>query len=248
MTTLIRHRMMQALTGVMAATVLTAGAGAQTPNFVSRDAADVPTIKGAPFSGDSVITLKLSQYDGTKIERKVSGKYYRDSEGRVRREQVIVGLGLMTPTGDGQRIVNIVDPVAGFVYTMIGDQREAQRLPIVKVATPTEVGAEPVGPIGVDVAKKVESLGTRQIDGVSATGTKTTLTIPPGLMGNERPVDVVEERWESPELKLVLLSRQHNPVSGEVEYRMTNIRRAEPAADLFKVPAGYKIVDVTKGP
>ena len=68
-------------------------------------------------------------------------------------------------------------------------------------------------------------------------------------MGDPPPiVEVVEERWESAELKLVLLSRQHNPVSGETQYRMTNIRRAEPAADLFKVPAGYKIIDITRGP
>ena len=243
---IIHRRIMQALTGVAAATVLTAGVGAQTANFVSRDAADVPTIKGAPFSGDAVITLKLSQYDGTKIERSVTGKYYRDSEGRVRREQLVVGLGQMMPNKDSQGIVTIVDPVAGFVYTIVGGQREVQRLPIVKVAVPTDMGA--AGPIGVEVGQKAEPLGTRQIEGVSATGTKTTLTIPPGLMGNERPVDVVEERWVSPELKLVLLSRQHNPFSGETEYRMANIRRAEPAAELFKVPAGYKIVDITRAP
>ena len=113
MTTFIHRRMMQALTGVMAATALTAGAGAQTPNFVGRDAADVPTIKGAPFSGDAVITLKLAQYDGTKIERNVTGRYYRDSEGRVRREQVIIGLGLMTPTGDSQRLSPLSIPWPG---------------------------------------------------------------------------------------------------------------------------------------
>jgi hypothetical protein len=83
---------------------------------------------------------------------------------------------------------------------------------------------------------------------VPATGTKTFITVPAGLMGNERPVEVVEERWESAELKLVLLSLQQNPVSGEVEYRLTNISRAEPPAELFKIPAGYKVTDITKGP
>jgi hypothetical protein len=91
-------------------------------------------------------------------------------------------------------------------------------------------------------------LGTRTIEGVAATGTKTFVTVPAGLMGNERPVEVVEERWESAELKLVLHSRQQNPVSGEVEYRLTNISRAEPPAELFKIPAGYKVTDITKGP
>jgi hypothetical protein len=35
-------------------------------------------------------------------------------------------------------------------------------------------------------------------------------------------------------------SRHSDPRYGETIYRLTNIRRAEPAAELFKVPEDYK--------
>ena len=42
-----------------------------------------------------------------------------------------------------------------------------------------------------------------------------------------------------------MLSRHHDPRSGEVEYRLTGIKRIEPAKDLFFVPAGYKMIDLS---
>lgn len=243
MTTFIQQRAVRSFAMVFATAVFTAGAGAQTPNFVSRNAADVPTVKGAPFSGQANITIRMKQFDGARMERKLDGKYYRDSDGRVRREQLIVGLGAATPRKDSQNIVTIVDPVAGFIYTIIGSERAVQRVPIGK-APPAVGGVPPSSLLPEGFATRDEALGTRTIEGVPATGTKTFVTVPAGLMGNERPVEVVEERWESADLKLVLLSHQQNPVSGEVEYRLTNISRAEPPADLFRIPAGYKVVDL----
>ena len=83
-----------------------------------------------------------------------------------------------------------------------------------------------------------ESLGTRQIEGVKATGRKTTTIIPTGQIGNDRPIEITDERWESPELKMLVYSRNSDPRTGVVEYRLTNINRSEPPADLFMVPAG----------
>jgi len=42
---------------------------------------------------------------------------------------------------------------------------------------------------------KQEDLGTRTIEGVSAKGLKTTMTIAAGEVGNERPIEVVTETW-----------------------------------------------------
>jgi len=47
-----------------------------------------------------------------------------------------------------------------------------------------------------------EQLGKQIIEGVEAEGTRTTLTIPAGEIGNERPIEIVSERWYSPELQL----------------------------------------------
>jgi hypothetical protein len=86
-----------------------------------------------------------------------------------------------------------------------------------------------------------EVLGTRDFDGVKAEGKRTTHTIPAGAIGNEKPIAIVSERWFSPELNVVVLSRNADPRSGETVYRLTNVKRGEPPADLFKIPADYKV-------
>ena len=54
---------------------------------------------------------------------------------------------------------------------------------------------------------------------------------------------ITDEQWESSELKLLVLSRHHDPRTGDVEYRLTNVSRAEPAPDFFTVPSDYTVVD-----
>jgi hypothetical protein len=76
-----------------------------------------------------------------------------------------------------------------------------------------------------------------------ARGRRTVTTIPVGQIGNDRPIEITDEQWESAELKLLVLSRHHDPRTGDVEYRLTNVSRAEPAFDLFTVPADYTVVD-----
>jgi hypothetical protein len=88
-----------------------------------------------------------------------------------------------------------------------------------------------------------ESLGTRQIEGVRAIGRKSTSTIPTGQIGNDRPIEITDEQWESPDLKLLVYSRFSDPRTGVVEYKLLNINRSEPPADLFTVPADYTIIE-----
>jgi hypothetical protein len=86
-----------------------------------------------------------------------------------------------------------------------------------------------------------EQLGKQNIEGVEAEGTRTTVTIPAGEIGNERPIEIVSERWYSPELQLVVMTRHSDPRFGETTYKLTNINRAEPAKSLFEVPSDYTI-------
>lgn len=86
-----------------------------------------------------------------------------------------------------------------------------------------------------------EQLGKQMIEGVEAEGTRTTATIPAGEIGNERPIEIIIERWYSPELQLVVMNRHSDPRFGETTYRLTNINRAEQAKSLFEVPAGYTV-------
>jgi hypothetical protein len=89
-----------------------------------------------------------------------------------------------------------------------------------------------------------ESLGKETIEGVLAEGTRTTMTIPAGEVGNEQPIQIVLERWYSPELQTVILSKHNDPFVGETVYRLTNIVRSEPSRTLFEVPADYTIKEL----
>lgn len=86
-----------------------------------------------------------------------------------------------------------------------------------------------------------EQLGKQLVEGVEAEGTRTTVTIPAGDIGNERAIEIVSERWYSPELQLVVMSRHSDPRVGETTYKLTNINRTEPAKSLFEVPVGYTV-------
>jgi hypothetical protein len=89
--------------------------------------------------------------------------------------------------------------------------------------------------------KKTESLGTQTIEGVTAEGTRSTLTIPAGEVGNTLPIEIVDETWYSPELQINLMTRHRDPRSGETTYRLTNLNRSEPDRSLFEIPADHTV-------
>ncbi|HZS07888.1 MAG TPA: hypothetical protein VFD58_23850 [Blastocatellia bacterium] len=96
------------------------------------------------------------------------------------------------------------------------------------------------GKMGAAQTKK-ESLGTQTIEGVTAEGTRSTLTIPAGEIGNTLPIEVVDENWYSPELQIMVMTRRRDPRSGETTYRLINISRSEPDRSLFEVPADHTV-------
>ncbi len=101
---------------------------------------------------------------------------------------------------------------------------------------------------GVKTESRTESLGIQKIDGIDAEGTRTVNTIPAGALGNERPIDIISERWFSPELQIVVLTRHSDPRTGENVYRLENVNRSEPHADLFRVPSDYSVSEPRPAP
>lgn len=111
-------------------------------------------------------------------------------------------------------------------------------------AGPVIAGKGPVGytmMMGNKKNTKKEDLGTQNIEGVEAEGTRYVTTIPAGEIGNELPIEMVFESWYSPELQTVIMSKHSDPRSGENTYRLTNINRSEPPHSLFEVPPDYTI-------
>ena len=93
------------------------------------------------------------------------------------------------------------------------------------------------------IQRATESLGTRKMAGVTAQGTRTTETIPAGLIGNENEIVTISERWYSPDLHTTVYSKRNDPRFGTTVYQLTDISRTEPDASLFQVPADYTIKD-----
>jgi hypothetical protein len=233
-------------------------------------------IANVPFSAEAVTTVTQTLADGTKIEQRTTTKWYRDSLGRVRREQTVIGLDRLTPSAEPQTTITF-DSVPGdqSPYTLNPAAKTARREPrglraygltldgglyfsrtadlslayALTTAPGRRVRLEAVrnglqtAPIPPDLTPVEEQLGSRQVEGVKATGRRSTTTIPAGRIGNDRPIQVVEEQWDSPELNMVILSRFSDPRTGVVEYRLTNINRSEPRADLFQVPSDYTVIE-----
>ena len=97
-------------------------------------------------------------------------------------------------------------------------------------------------------APATENLADQTINGIHATGTRITTTIPSGKMGNDKPIVVTSERWYSPDLKATVMTKHDDPWAGELETQFINVNASEPDPSLFTVPSDYKIVDDKDGP
>ena len=93
-----------------------------------------------------------------------------------------------------------------------------------------------------------EELGDQMIEGVRATGTRTTTVIPAGSsIGNMNEIRIVSEQWFSPDLEVLVMTKHSDPRVGETVYRLTNIVRAQPDPNLFVLPGDYTLRSATRG-
>jgi TonB family protein len=95
----------------------------------------------------------------------------------------------------------------------------------------------------VNPTTKTESLGKKMVEGVECEGERAVTTMPAGTIGNDRPIETVNETWYSPELQIMILSKRGDPRFGESTYSVTNINRSEPYVELFQPPSDYKLID-----
>jgi len=307
---------------------------AQIAKPVSDDAkSSEKIIQNAPFSAEAVTESVQILWDGTKIVRKMSSKLFRDREGRFRREDSKMQLGMAADNFDIAEKIFIIDPVAGLKFELDmearmyerksmkprfelnknsdfklqmndekfrikmeerGKQEERrvkqeeervkeqerriqqeekheqqssnsreQKIEIEnnkeddgddKKPKPTPVERvlpvkKPVVEIKADKTAKqasTESLGVKEIEGVTVEGTRVTTVIPVGTIGNDRDIKVVYEKWYSKELQLTVYSKHTDPRFGEQIYRLTNLSRDNPPMSLFQPPADFENEDGDK--
>ena len=90
-----------------------------------------------------------------------------------------------------------------------------------------------------------EELGTKNIAGVNAKGTRVTRVIPAGRDGNDQPITTVQEIWRSTEYGIVLMSVSEDPRYGTTTHEVTELTPGEPDAALFHVPEGYSVREIS---
>jgi hypothetical protein len=202
-------------------------------------------VTGAPFSASFSTESTETLADGNQIKHTSTGTIARDGQGRTRRDMTLPAFGPMAVAGQAAPHVTFVnDPVAGTRYILEIDTKTARLMP--PPPDKADFARKPHngdGPGGGAADKEVvsSSLGTQTIGGVTAEGTRYTRTIPAGQIGNVKAIVIVTERWYSPDLQMVVMTKRSDPRSGDTVFQMTSIARTEPAASLFQVPADYTV-------
>jgi hypothetical protein len=214
------------------------------------------TVAGAPFSATFTTQTTQALADGNQIQRSTSGTFDRDSQGRTRRDVTLPGIGPWAASGrPAPHVIMLDDVVAGTQYILEPNRKVARQVRVLRGRRrhEGEGTSEDAGPSlrGDRAGRKdvvTTSLGTQTINGVLAEGTRYTRTIPAGAIGNQNPIVITTERWYSPDLQVVVLSKRNDPRMGETVTQLTNIQRTEPEASLFQVPSDYTIRHGGGGP
>jgi hypothetical protein len=213
--------------------MMSAGPGSRTP------------VTGAPYSGVQSTQSQQTLGDGNQITRQEESKVYRDTQGRVRIEHAMHHS--MSANGQTARtVITIFDPVGGYSYMLDPTAMTGVKTPLPPANSGNAGGHPGHGPGANGAQIQKDDLGTQTINGLSATGTRITETIPAGAMGNQQPLQIVRETWISTDLKVPISIKTSDPRFGNVTMQLTNIVRAEPDAALFQVPSGYTVTAKTR--
>lgn len=194
-------------------------------------------VVGRPFSANEVRHSTQVLADGTHVDRTDTSSFIRDDRGRMRTAN--------------DKTVLIFDPVEGYNYGLDVPTKSYQRQKLpAKLQTVTIAVAgghsSTTTSSGDGKASRVpsgavsEDLPAQMINGVLAKGSRITMTIPAGTFGNDREVKVVNERWYSDDLQVLLKSTNNDPRFGVTTYELTNIVQGQPDPALFLVPSDYQ--------
>jgi hypothetical protein len=198
-----------------------------------------PPVTGAPFSATKTDTHTETLSDGNVISDTRTESIARDTNGRFYSQSTIT-----TPGGTTKTMITIFDPVAGFVARLNPAAATAvkETLPTPPSGTPPTPPAWPKPPADANAPQAVKTdLGAATFGSISANGTRTTITIPAGAMGNTNPIVETSEVWISPVLKIPVKTIDTDPLHGTSSMLMSNITTTDPDPSLFQIPAAYTV-------
>jgi hypothetical protein len=202
-------------------------------------------VAGKPFSGRDHIEWIRKLEDGTEVKLELYAFLARDSQGRIYREHVS-----FVPTNSNQpskrREIDFLDPVTHTRTVCVMAKRHCA---ITNYDSSTKFLPPPVGPQnnGTRYLSR-QSLGTDVADGLPVLGTRETLTINTGAVGNSQPLITTKDYWYSPDLEINLITIRNDPREGTQAVRVVDLSRTEPAASVFQVPANFVVEDDRQAP
>ena len=258
-----------------------AGEGQQAQQKVLLEiaGAEAQVVKGKPYSADSSTETVQTLTDGNRIAHRTVSKFYRDSEGRTRREETFGNVDPEHPSPHEVKVF-IDDPVAGTAFVLDPGSKTADKMQrsrkfldersaeddgtrimfksvkddeVWEQSTPERMmlkfrdvhsGNPDTMVLQIQDDKRdvqKEELGTKNIEGVECTGTRQTITIAAGAIGNEKPISLVTETWFAPLIAAVVQSTSDDPRYGKTTYQLTNVQLTEPSRTLFEPPADFKV-------
>lgn len=205
------------------------------------DGISVRPLPGQPFSGRSTTEWSRTLEDGSVVTTHLFAMVARDSQGRIYRE----GRNFV-PVGSNQEPrryrFKIFDPITHTLTLCMVATRSCN---VTDYFAPTGFTQRPVGPF--DEGKRSlarESIGNDVMDGINVVGTRETVTINAGVVGNSQALSITREFWYSPELQVNLAITRKDPREGKQVVRVQEVSRSEPDQNLFKVPEGYAVHDL----
>jgi len=231
-------------------------AQAQAPAPEQDESPEIKAVVGFPFSAVGTEETVRQTADGNRFIHKITTRHYRDGQGRTRLERDLhMGAIASNATETPYVMVTINNRVTGEMDTLFPygkfasvTQRPGMKVVDVPAAMPeiiTRFAGMKFGPKDPGWSAPV-SLGEKSIDGLHAVGTQRTYTVVAGLVGNQNAVTITVQQWSSPDLGVILDKTSLTSTGGEVHYQLQQIVQAEPSADLFTVPAGYRKITVNR--
>jgi hypothetical protein len=207
--------------------------GAGIPNFAAK------TITGEPFTANLTSQSVQILANGNQIQRQETGEVARDSQG-----DVYVQTTATLPSSSGSKTVSsitIYDVVTKVVYRLNPQKMTGIESPLHQPTAPPTTTTTTSNSSQVTT----QNLGTQTINGVSATGTQVTRTIPAGTVGNTQPIQNVRITWISTVLQIPVEITRTDPRTGNSSFNLTDIMQTEPSASLFVVPTGYTVTSAS---
>ena len=103
------------------------GQEAQQNVTLELDAADSQVVKGKPYSANTSTETVQTLPDGNRIVHRTVSKFYRDSDGRTRREQTFGNVDPEHPSPHEVKVF-VDDPVSGLAFVLDPASKSADKV------------------------------------------------------------------------------------------------------------------------